>query len=373
LNNYNQLLEKVIYQSRSGAKNEAFGSLKRVIHDLSQTVPPADSTAQDHLYELLYSSSTEVITLLRWDKRYQEAIDLQKSVINILPQYENALKISLATLQIEAGETAEGFAELHQIAANNQDNIWALMTLGTNYLWAQDYEKAEQILLQAGTLESASAPERAMAYKNLFDVYRIQKRLDEAENSWKTACDLDEQVRETSAEVTRMFLLEYRYQRAKQYAEIDTCPIRKIYYRQLIEFKELSLMPADAWKWVFEIEPELIDQGNEEYCEACLRYVQPKRALAVLDPIVEEKRYTSRQILLAGLAWAQARMPARARWALEIALRMEDLERPRRSRPGKGEVRILDIESRLLYGEIMIDADMRKEVDRFFIPAMIQP
>jgi tetratricopeptide (TPR) repeat protein len=372
VNNYSDLLQKVVYQYRNGAQNEAVGSLSQVIQDMAKTMPPADATEHHQLYELLYESSSEVITLLRWDRRYQEAIELEKSIINILPDYEDALRVNLATLLIEAGLDEEGFDELYQVESKNKDNIWALMTIGTNYLWVQDYEKAEQYLLQASALESVSPAERAMAYKNLFNLYKILKRFDEAENTWKIACDLDEQYQDTIAEVIRMFLLGYRYQRAKQYVEKDTCTIRKIYYRQLIEFKEFSLMPKDAWKWIFEFEPEHIDQGIEEYCEACLRYVYPKRALAVLNPIVEEKRYTSRQILLAGLAWAQARMPARAKWALEIALRMEDLERPRRSRPGKDEFRILDIESRILYGEIIVDADMRKEVDPFFIPIMIQ-
>jgi tetratricopeptide (TPR) repeat protein len=372
MNSYSDLLQEVIYQSKRGEKDEAIGSLNQVIRDMSKTMPPSKAKERDRVYELLYESSNEVITLLRWDRRYQEAIDMEKSIINILPKYEDALRVNLATLLIEAGFVEEGFGELHQVESKNKDNIWALMTIGANYLWVQDYEKAERYLLQASALENVSPAERAMAYKYLFDLYRIQKRHDRAENSWKIACDLDEQYKDTIGEVVRMFILEYRYQRAKQYLEKDTCYIRKLYYRQLVEFKEFSLMPKDAWKWIFEYEPEHIDQGKDEYCEACLRYVQPKGALAVLTPIVDEKRYTSRQILLAGLAWAQARMPARAIWALEIALRMEDLERPRRSRPGNGADRILDIESRILYGEIIIDGDMRKEVDRFFIPTMIQ-
>jgi hypothetical protein len=75
-----------------------------------------------------------------------------------------------------------------------------------------------------------------------------------------------------------------------------------------------------------------------------------------------------RDLLHAGLAWAQQRMAARAEWALSWAVSAADIGRPRRTRPdGRGGL-ILDAASRILYGEVPIDRDIRGRLDRFFIP-----
>jgi hypothetical protein len=74
-----------------------------------------------------------------------------------------------------------------------------------------------------------------------------------------------------------------------------------------------------------------------------------------------------RLFLLAGIAWAQKRALKRATWALDTALRLADMERPRRTRPA-GDARAFDARARILYGEVTIDADVREKLDRYFIP-----
>jgi hypothetical protein len=72
-------------------------------------------------------------------------------------------------------------------------------------------------------------------------------------------------------------------------------------------------------------------------------------------------------MIVAGLAWAQKRALERSRWCLDVALRLGDLERPRRTRPAP-QGRMMDIHARRFYGDVVIDADIRQSLDIYFIP-----
>ena len=68
-----------------------------------------------------------------------------------------------------------------------------------------------------------------------------------------------------------------------------------------------------------------------------------------------------------GLAYAQRRDLARATWFVETAVRLGDLERPRRTMAAP-QGRILDMHARLLYAQAQIDPDIRLRLERYFSP-----
>ena len=84
--------------------------------------------------------------------------------------------------------------------------------------------------------------------------------------------------------------------------------------------------------------------------------------------MIKRQEINRHRLFLAGLAWAQRRIINHAKGALDTALRMADLERPRRTRPG-GKNRIFDVRERILYAQAIIDPDIRQKLDRYFIPS----
>lgn len=321
---------------------------------------------------LLKMAIDEYVDMLRWEGKYEEAINVLRPLLEIFPEELVSLQIRVATLQIEAGEEAFGFSTLEEITRVYPNQIWGWMTLAVNYIWIQDYDKAEKMLIQAASLKSASRSDRAVAYKYLFDIYSRLKRIDDAEQAWKEACALDKRMRSTLPELIRMFIYWYHYDRANEYIEQDHCYVRKKYYHWVISLRKSGFLQSEDINWIFDCLEEEQQEGKEELAEACLRLTRPHKAIEILEPLIQSGDFTGREVILIGLAWAQARLTQKAKWALETGLRIEDLERPRKSRPGKGGRRILDIESRILYDEIIIDSDIRKEVvDPFFIPVAI--
>jgi tetratricopeptide (TPR) repeat protein len=371
MDQYLEIYQKASAYLKSGLRDLAADHYIQVIRgglELEKTSPSKGVETRS----LLQMASDEYVDMLRWEGRYKEAINVLQSLLEIFPEEFVSLQIRIATLQIEAGEEAIGFSTLEEITRVYPNLIWGWMTLAVDYIWIQDYDKAEKMLIQAASLKASSLSDRAMAYKYLFDIYSRLKRIDEAEQAWKKACTLDINMRVTLPELIRMFIYWYHYDRANEYIEQDHCCVRKKYYHWVISLRTSGFLQPEENNWIFDCLQEDQQEGKEELAEACLRLTHPHKAIDILEPMIQSGEFTGRQIILLGLAWAQARIPQKAKWALEIGLRIEDLERPRKSRPGKGDRRILDIESRIFYDEIIIDPDIRKEVvDPFFIPIAI--
>jgi tetratricopeptide (TPR) repeat protein len=219
-------------------------------------------------------------------------------------------------------------------------------------------------------LEAAETSDRATAYHYLFKVYGIQKRVDEAVEAWEQATRLDPVLEATAPDLVRMLIHWYHYDTAESYLQRESCMLRRTFYQDLINVKRSPVFPRSTWGWVTKYDPKALDEAHDEFAEACVRFVKPQLALEAIEPLVDHGDFNRLRLVLAGLAWAQQRMIDRAKWALDLALRVGDLERPRGTRRSVGGRRILDTESRILYGEIIVDPDIREEIDRYFMPVV---
>ncbi|MBK8021915.1 MAG: hypothetical protein IPK19_10955 [Chloroflexi bacterium] len=307
---------------------------------------------------------------LRWERRFGEGIELQERLIPFLPDAATSLRAVAAALRIMSGSELDGFRELRDVAEQDSGNAWGWITLGSNYLWAGQLEAAEKVLLHATTLEPAESDARASAHHMLFKLYGMQKRVDEAVTSWQEAVQLDPDLEATLPDLLRTLIYWYHYDTAERYLHRERNEVRRLFYGDLINVKRSRMLIPNSWEWVTRMDPKTLDEAYEEFAEASLRFVRPQLALDALQPLLDRGEISRRRLALAGLAWAQQRMLDRARWALDLALRAGDLEFPRGTRRSVGGRRILDSETRVLYGEIVVDPDIREEIDRYFMPVV---
>ena len=342
---------------------------RRLIAGLTSRGAAAIQSDAD-LRDQLIQAVDALTARLRWNKEFDEAIALQESLLAYLPDDAVMLQTVASTLRVEAGDETAGFRALRQLAEQDTDDAWGWIALGSACLWAGRHEEAEFYLRRAADLGQVEALDRAEACLLLFRLYGSTRRVDEAVAAWEQATQLNPELEANLPDLLRMLIHWYYFDLAQRYVEREHLDLRRGFYQNLIDVKRSPVFPRNSWEWVMKHDPTALTEAHDEYAEACLRYVKPQRALDAIEPFIDQGDLSRRRLVLAGLAWAQLRMIDRATWALDLALRAGDLERPRGTRRSTGGRRILDTESRVLYGEIIVDSDIREEVDRFFMPVV---
>jgi len=352
---------------QQGDNQAAIAQYARLVSRLLRRKPDALERRAE-LRALLDSAAPELVELLRWEKRYDQAIELQERLVALYPERALALRLHAANLKLEGGQREEGLHELREIAEADPQNIWGWIALGSGYLWLEQYEQAEEFLRRAAVLETADNEDRASAWKALFELYDVQQRVQEAIDAWEQACRLDPGLRSTLPELCAMLIYQGHYPAAAEYTQqVDSRP-RQLFCTGLLHSAYMRVTEAGrAWTEMMEYGPGRDQGGYDEYAEASIRILLPARGLELIEPLIQRGEVNYRRLLIAGLAYAQQRIINRATGTLDVALRMADLQRPRRTRSGGGR-RIFDERARILYGQIRLDPDVRRKLDRYFIP-----
>ena len=364
---YTALYAQARRSYHAGDSQSAIKQYSQLVSDLSES-SAAGVAGQPAPRDLLANAANDLAGILRWEKRYDEALLQVERLTDLFPERSPALRTLAANLKIEGGRQEEGIQELGALAQSDPENIWGWITLGTAYLWTGQYEEAETELLQASRMEGADHADRALALKYLFDLYGIQKRVHQAVDTWEDACQLDPGLRSTLPELVTTLIHLRHFRTAEDYIKLEPFRLRRLFYEGLLNFSN-DLVPqgAQLWRQVVAYDPESLVEGYDEYAEACVRLLLPGQALELLEPLIEGRDVNHWRLTIAGLAYAQKRIINRATGTLDVALRMADLERPRRTRPA-GTRRILDARARIFYAQVRIDDDVRRELDGYFIP-----
>jgi tetratricopeptide (TPR) repeat protein len=364
---YQALYTRAQRSYHAGNSQLAIEQYSQLVSDLA-TSSAEVVAAQPDLSDLSANAVNDLAGILRWEKRYDEALLQVERLIDLFPERSPALCTLAANLKIEAGRQEDGIQDLNELTQSDPENIWGWITLGTAYLWTGQYEEAETELLQAARLESADNADRALALKYLFDLYGLQKRVHQAIDTWEEACQLDPELRSTLPELVTTLIHLRHFRTAEDYIKLEPLRLRRLFYEGLLDFSiDLVTQAAQIWKQVVAYDPASLAEGHDEYTEACVRLLRPAQALELLEPLIERRDVNHWRLIIAGLAYAQQRIINRARGTLDVALRVADLSRPRRTRPA-GTRRILDARARILYAQVRIDDDVRQELDFYFIP-----
>jgi tetratricopeptide (TPR) repeat protein len=309
----------------------------------------------------------DLTDLLRWDGRYQEAISLQRRLSLVLPDQAQRFRIAAATIAIEAGAVEKGLRQLQGEAAL-MEPVEGKLLLASTLTWLQKHEPAEALLNEIVSDPSVSPADCATAAYTLFQVQNLLRKLPEAVRAWEMAVAIDASYSSTLPELVRAQIYWRDFHGATMSIARDPNEVRRSFYRDLIAARTTVGFDRARWDWVLGHTAISVVEAHEEFAEAALRSVSPQLALDVLMPFVDRQELSRQRLILTGVAWAQLREVERAKWAFQLALRLAEIERPRRTRPGAGTLRIFDAETRITYGEIPVDADVRAYLDHFFMP-----
>lgn len=366
---FQRLYDRARQQSQKGKTELAFAGYSRLIEKILAGAP--DLIMQDEqTRHILWNAAQEWTGMQRWRGNYPEAIQKLTQLAPFFPDEAAAIRTSIAIFQIEAGQGDTGMNELLALANSDPENIWSWISLAANELWLERNELAEQHLKKALSLTASEAFGLATAHKLLFDLYGRQNRIAESVQAWQESNRLDPTARATVPAVVRMLMYWRQFGMAEPFIAQEPVEIKRAFYRDLIQFEDLSSSEG-LWEWVMDLDPDSLEDGQDEFAEGCIRAYQPTKALAVIEPLTQKGEITRQRMLLSGIAWAQKRMLKRAKWALDQALRMAELERPRASRPDGVGGSILDATSRMLFGDAVMHGDIRAELNRYFIPQKV--
>lgn len=344
----------------AGRHGEAITTYTRIIERLSELSPETLQGRPD-LEELLHQAAEELLEVLRWERHYDQAIEVEEKLIALFPQEELVRRTEIANLLIERGQVEEGLSQLQEIAQADADNIWGWITLGAQYLWLRRYEEGEAYLQRAVELEGAADEDVAFAYRYLFQLYKEQDRHEEAVAAWERARHLDPGTQSTLPEVYRMFIQAGDYKQAHSYLRREQNRLRYLFHLGLMDHRQGDEYAAQRqWRRLADMDPHNYEQGQDAWAEACLRTGRVQQALNELARLVNQGEITSHRMMLLGLAWAMAGEVQKARAALNGAVMILDHSRPRRSKLSRKEWR--------LFEELVKDEEVRKALEDYFVP-----
>jgi len=360
---------------RKAKKYFKFGDLNAAIDHQYQLVQrlmdlgPESIQGQTELARLLDNASRQLVDALRWEREYERAISLQDRLIPFFPKESSTIRMGAANLRIEAGQEEQGILQLQELVQQDPDNFWTWINLGAAYLWLERYREAEDVLKKAAGLTHERKLNRAMAYKYLFALYTIQEQIDPAIAAWREVCRLDPKQKEMASEIYHWLAYAHQFEEMQKLLNVETHRQKILFYKGYYAIKQGNFLEANRqWKMlIVDFEPDQVKGAEDEYAEACVHLLNPTRAIMTIEPLVNKGQMNYFRIVILGLAWAQKRALERARWYLNMALRLGDLDRPRRTRLAP-QGRILDIHARMLYAGIVIDQDIRQALDSYFLP-----
>jgi tetratricopeptide (TPR) repeat protein len=362
---YQDLYSRAQNARLSGRHEEAIGGYTRIVERLSELSRETLGGRPD-LEQLLQRAAEELVEVLRWERRYDQAIELEERMIARFPEEEMVRQTEIANLLIERGQVEDGLSRLKGIAEKDAGNIWVWITLGAQYLWLRRYDEGEPYLKHAAELSQATDADRAFAYRYLFELYKEQDLLDEALTAWEAARGLDPEVQATLPEMYGMFIEAGDYRQAHTYLRREQNRLRYLFHLGLIDHRQGDEYAAQRqWRRLADMDPANYEDGQDAWAEACFRSGLIQRGLTELARRINQGEISLQRMKLLGLGWALEGDAGRAKAALDAAVMLLDHSRPRRSKLPRRDWR--------LFEELTQDKEVLEALKDYFAPPIFIP
>jgi tetratricopeptide (TPR) repeat protein len=299
------------------------------------------------LEDLRKQAIIEMIDLLAWERRFAEAIEYQKELLERDPERASLWRRRMASLRVQKGETEEGLAELRDLAEEAPNDPWNWLSLG------------EEARLEGRLAESMAAFDRAVAagqaqdekagaealastHYRRFLLFKEMARWEDAVKAWEEAAALKpDDVAETLPDLYKALTDAGLYSMARSYVERDTNNLRAGTQRGLLDL--MTGKPGEAvqeWRAVASLDPLSFDSGQEAWMEAVLRLGDPQPVLDRLDELLPGHGST-RMLILGGMAWAMNGKAETAGALLQRAIDLLRRERPPKTKLDGADWRLL--------------------------------
>jgi len=345
--------EGLFIQARSLAQADlmpdAIAAYQRLVQKLGSLSDKIRSRRPE-LRDLHKQALAELVDLLAWERRFAEAVEYQKALLDLDNDPERVAywRRRLASLRIQKGETELGLADLRTLAEEVPDDPWNWLSLG------------EEARLEGRLAESLDAFDRAVtiadhaqdeklraealtsAHYRRFLLFKEMARWDDAVKAWEQAEALKpDEVAETLPDLYKMLTEAGLYSTARTYVDRDANGLRAGLQRGLLDV--MTGKPVDAvqgWREVAALDPLSFDSGHEAWMEAVLRVGDPQPVLDRLDDLLSGYGST-RVLILAGMAWAMSGNVETASALLQRAIDLLRRERPPKTKLDSADWRLL--------------------------------
>ena len=342
--------EGLLIQARSLAQvdlvPDAIAAYRRLIAKLDGLSAKILKRRPD-LEDLRKQATVELIDLLAWERRFAEAAEFQKELLERDPERANVWRRRLASLRIQKGETEPGLADLRALAEEAPGDPWNWISLGEEA--RLEGRLAESLAafdraVAAGQAqdEKARAEVLASAHYRRFLLFKEMARWDDAVKAWQEAAALKpDEVAETLPDLYRALTDAGLYSMARTYVDRDTNSLRTGMQRGLLDLMTGKGGEAmQEWRTVAALDPLNFDSGQEAWVEAVLRLGDPQPVLDRLDQLLSDHGST-RMLILGGIAWAMSGKAETAGTLLQRAIDLLRRERPPKTKLDGADWRLL--------------------------------
>lgn len=315
---------------------DAIAAYQRLIQKLGSLSDRIHSRRPE-LKDLHKQALVELIDLLSWERRFAEAVECQKALLEMGTDPERAVfwRRRLASLRIQKGEVESGLADLRALAEEVPDNPWNWLSLGEETRlegrFAESQVALDRALTAAGQSHDKERKTEALAstYYRRFLLFKEMARWDDAIQAWEQATALKpDEMAETLPDLYKALIEAGLYSLARTYVDRDGNALHAGMQRGMLNL--MTGKPVDAvqeWRAVAALDPLSFDRGQEAWMEAMLRVGDPKPVLDRLGDLLPD--YGSpRMLMLGGMAWAMSGEAEPAKAMLQQAIDLLRRDRP---------------------------------------------
>lgn len=339
---YEQVLNRARVAFRSGNPEEAITLYRRLVDKLSRLSEPV-LARRPELRDLHRETRLELATILRFEGRYAEAIEVMEVLLESHPDDADAWRTDMAILRMSKGEVETGLAELRALAEQDPANPWRWTTLGREARIEGHFADSQAALDQASLVGiEGDAQQQAENDYQRFLLFKVMGQHDDALAAWEQAVQWHDEVGKTISQVYTMLTDAGRYSDALRYVEQDDNALQAGFQRGIIAQRTGNAAQAlQEWEQVAQLNPEQYDAGHDAWVESVLRLGNPEPALEWLQDNLSQ-RGTSRLLALSGIGWAMRQDVELATALLQQAINLTRRERPPRKKLGSDDWRLLD-------------------------------
>jgi tetratricopeptide (TPR) repeat protein len=301
----------------------------------------------------------ELATLLYYEGRYAEAMEVEQVLLETHPQEATLWRRELARLRVAKGEVEAGLAELRGLTSEEPADFRNWYALGLEARIEARFIESEEAFGKAlEVCPKDSGEDLGQIHYQRFRLLQDAGRIDDALAAWKAAREADPDTAETIREVYEMLTKAGRYSEALTYVDRDENELQASFQRGLIaNLTGKPLQAREQWRRVAETDPDEYDYGQDAWVEAVLRLEDQDRALEWLQAGLA-RHESSRLAVLSGIAWAMRGDANLAAQLFQQAINATRHQRPPKQKLDSADWRLLDT--------LVSDQESKKSLKTYF-------
>ena len=327
---YQDLAAQAQQHLRNNEYNQAQEIYERLYHRLGKMKAELIDR-RPYLKDLQRFTVKALGDLAGWRGEYDKAMTYYREGLQLDPERNLPYQRAIAQTKIDQGQVEDGLDELRALAVIHAGEPEPWIWLGVELSAHGDEAEAEINLKRAAEMEDADPRSRSEAYSYLYDLYREQDRLAEAEEAWQKVWQVAGKDMDDPAPLYQMYWEVGNFEKARAWVNKEKNPLRSGFYSGLIAQAEGNEKKAQQlWQKTADLIPLNYDDGHEAWAEAALRMNHsPQIVTYALREATGRGQLNMRGAILLAIASVRAGQLEGAEAALKAAADINQHTRPR--------------------------------------------